>query len=172
VRDGSGNVHADLPVSWSSSDSAVASVNAKGLVTALAVGSADIAAMINGATASAAEILAGALQDNHRATLLGKRTFGKGSVQTVMPLAEGRAIKLTTSRYFTPSGRSIQGRGIEPDQLFDIDALPLDLDDARVRQTLPARDAGIQAALELLRGHKLRSAAPELTASTGAPLRK
>jgi len=128
--------------------------------------------MVNGATASAAEILAGALQDNHRATLLGRRTFGKGSVQTVMPLAEGRAIKLTTSRYFTPSGRSIQGRGIDPDQLFDIDALPLDLDDARVRQTLPARDAGIQAALELLRGHKLRSAAPELTASTGAPLRK
>ena len=128
--------------------------------------------MVNGATASAAEILAGALQDNHRATLLGRRTFGKGSVQTVMPLAEGRAIKLTTSRYFTPSGRSIQGRGIDPDQLFDIDALPLDLDDARVRQTLPARDAGIQAALELLRGHKLRGAAPELTASTGAPLRK
>ena len=128
--------------------------------------------MVNGATASAAEILAGALQDNHRATLLGQRTFGKGSVQTVMPLAEGRAIKLTTSRYFTPSGRSIQGLGIEPDQLFDIDALPLDLDDARVRQTLPARDAGIHAALELLRGHKLRSAAPELTASTGAPVRK
>ena len=128
--------------------------------------------MVNGATASAAEILAGALQDNHRATLLGQRTFGKGSVQTVMPLTEGRAIKLTTSRYFTPSGRSIQGRGIDPDQLFDIDALPLDLDDARVRQTLPARDAGIHAALELLRGHKLRSAAPELTASTGAPLRK
>ena len=75
-----------------------------------------VVVLVNGATASAAEILAGALQDHHRAALLGRRTFGKGSVQTVMPLSAGRAIKLTTSRYFTPSGRSIQGRGIEPDQ--------------------------------------------------------
>src|SRR5262249_6109864 len=61
--------------------------------------------LVNGTTASAAEILAGALQDHHRAVLLGKRTFGKGLVQTVMPISSGRAIKLTTSRYFTPSGR-------------------------------------------------------------------
>ena len=75
--------------------------------------------------------------------LLGRRTFGKGSVQTVMPLNEGRAIKLTTSRYFTPSGRSIQGHGIDPDHAFEnIDGVPLDLDDARVRQTLAARDRG------------------------------
>ena len=75
-----------------------------------------VVVLVNGATASAAEILAGALQDHQRAVLLGRRTFGKGSVQTVMPLSAGRAIKLTTSRYYTPSGRSIQGRGIEPDQ--------------------------------------------------------
>ena len=111
--------------------------------------------LVNGGTASAAEILAGALQDHHRATLLGRRTFGKGSVQTVMPLAQGRAIKLTTSRYFTPSGRSIQGSGIEPDQPFDdVDGAPLDLDDARVRQTLAARDPAVHAALELLGGRK------------------
>jgi carboxyl-terminal processing protease len=95
--------------------------------------------------------------------LLGRRTFGKGSVQTVMPLARGRAIKLTTSRYHTPSGRSIQGRGIDPDYAFDsVDVLPLDLDDPRVRDSLPARDAGVHAALELLRGRK--PAAPGLTA--------
>jgi carboxyl-terminal processing protease len=111
--------------------------------------------LVNGATASAAEILAGALQDHRRAVLLGRRTFGKGSVQTVMPLTGGRAIKLTTSRYHTPSGRSIQGSGIEPDHVFeDIDAQPVDLDDARARTALATRDAGVHAALELLKGRK------------------
>jgi carboxyl-terminal processing protease len=66
-------------------------------------------------SASGAEIVAGALRDHGRATLMGERTFGKGSVQTVMPLADGQALKLTTSRYFTPSGASIHDRGIEPD---------------------------------------------------------
>jgi carboxyl-terminal processing protease len=129
--------------------------------------------LVNGGTASAAEILAGALQDHHRATLLGRRTFGKGSVQTVMPLAEGRAIKLTTSRYYTPSGRSIQGRGIDPDQPFDVESLPLDLDDARVRATLDEQDAGVHAALELLKGRKPRGAAGlTASASAAAPRRK
>jgi carboxyl-terminal processing protease len=127
-----------------------------------------VVVLVNGATASAAEILAGALQDHHRAVLLGRRTFGKGSVQTVMPLTAGRAIKLTTSRYFTPSGRSIQGRGIDPDHLLEnIDGVPLDLDDARVRQTLSARDAGVHAALEVLKGRKPASASG-MTASAGA----
>jgi len=127
-----------------------------------------VVVLVNGSTASAAEILAGALQDHHRALLLGRRTFGKGSVQTVMPLNEGRAIKLTTSRYFTPSGRSIQGHGIDPDHAFDnVDGVPLDLDDPRVRQTLGVRDAGIHAALELLKGNKPK-AASGMTASAGS----
>jgi carboxyl-terminal processing protease len=71
--------------------------------------------LVNKASASASEIVAGALQDHGRARLVGETTYGKGSVQTVMPLGEGTAIKLTTSRYLTPSGRSINGSGIEPD---------------------------------------------------------
>jgi carboxyl-terminal processing protease len=129
-----------------------------------------VVVLVNGGTASAAEILAGALQDHHRARLLGRRTFGKGLVQTVMPLSAGRAIKLTTSRYFTPSGRSIQGQGIEPDEPFQgVDALPLDLDDPRVRQTLGTRDSGIRAALEVLKGRKPKPASDAMTASTGSP---
>ncbi len=75
--------------------------------------------MVNGGSASASEIVAGALQDNGRAAIIGSQTFGKGSVQTVMPLSNGRAIKLTTSRYFTPSGDTINGIGITPDIVFE-----------------------------------------------------
>ena len=74
-----------------------------------------IAVLVNGGSASAAEIVAGALRDHGRARLFGQKTFGKGSVQTVLPLEDGQALKLTTSRYFTPSGASIHERGIEPD---------------------------------------------------------
>ena len=76
---------------------------------------APIVILVNGGSASAAEIVAGALKDNHRAILMGRQTFGKGSVQTVMPLSEDRALKLTTSLYYTPSGVSINHRGIAPD---------------------------------------------------------
>lgn len=71
--------------------------------------------LVNVGSASASEIVAGALQDHKRATIMGNRTFGKGSVQVILPISENTAIKLTTSRYFTPSGRSIQAKGIEPD---------------------------------------------------------
>jgi len=86
-----------------------------------------IVVLINGGSASASEIVAGALQDHKRAVIMGTESFGKGSVQTVMPLSETSAIKLTTARYFTPNGRSIQAHGIAPDITVErakIEALP------------------------------------------------
>src|SRR6266571_8778871 len=78
-----------------------------------------VAVLINGGSASASEIVAGALQDHHRAILLGTRSFGKGSVQTIIPLAGHGAMRLTTARYYTPSGRSIQAKGIDPDIVIE-----------------------------------------------------
>ncbi len=132
--------------------------------------------LINGGSASASEIVSGALQDLKRATLIGTRSFGKGSVQTVLPLADDGALKLTTARYFTPSGRSIQAKGIEPDIRIR-EAIPDDLKgkvDSKGEASLlghlkngedektgseayvppdPTKDAQLAAAIDLLHGH-------------------
>jgi carboxyl-terminal processing protease len=78
-----------------------------------------IVVLINGGSASASEIVAGALQDHHRATIIGTRSFGKGSVQTIIPLGSNGALRLTTARYYTPSGRSIQAKGIDPEVVVE-----------------------------------------------------
>jgi carboxyl-terminal processing protease len=140
--------------------------------------------LINGGSASASEIVAGALQDHKRATLLGSRSFGKGSVQTVMPVGGYGALKLTTARYYTPSGRSIQAKGIQPD-IELIQDLPEELKgkveprgEASLKGHIKANDGEEQAgspayippdpkndkqlimALELLRGVQKNSAFP------------
>lgn len=115
---------------------------------------ARLVVLVNGGTASASEIVAGALKDHGRAELIGHKTYGKGSVQTVMPLSHGGAVKLTTSHYFTPSGASIQGKGIIPDIVpNDSDAAPVELS-VKSDLTLEARDREIQLAVDTLKSHK------------------
>lgn len=80
---------------------------------------APLIVLVNGGSASASEIVAGALQDHNRAIIMGEQTFGKGSVQTILPMTNQAALKLTTARYYTPSGRSIQAAGIEPDVIIE-----------------------------------------------------
>jgi carboxyl-terminal processing protease len=111
---------------------------------------APIVVLVNGGSASAAEIVAGALKDNHRATLMGRTTFGKGSVQTVIPLSGDRAIKLTTSLYYTPSGVSINHRGIEPDIELERDPKPPPVPPPADAPLL-ARDPEVKRALQELK---------------------
>ncbi len=108
-----------------------------------------VVVLVNGGSASASEIVAGALHDRARARLVGLRTYGKGSVQTVMPLGEGRAIKLTTSLYYTPSGRSINGIGIKPDLVVGEPATAREFHGAG-GPPAAAADPQMTAALEML----------------------
>ena len=103
-----------------------------------------VVAIINNGSASAAEIVAGALQDHHRALIVGERSFGKGSVQTVYPLDDEGAIKLTTARYYTPSGRAIQAKGVTPD--VDIKAWKIP-DNAKPAESFDIREEGLQSHL-------------------------
>lgn len=98
--------------------------------------------LINGGSASASEIVAGALQDHQRAILLGTKSFGKGSVQTIMPLSKQGAMRLTTARYFTPSGRSIQAVGIEPDIVVELARIEA------ITRPSSVREADLRGALE------------------------
>jgi carboxyl-terminal processing protease len=118
-------------------------------------GGARIAVLVNGGSASASEIVAGALRDHGRAVLIGRTTFGKGSVQTILPLEGGQALKLTTSLYYTPSGASIDGKGIVPDVV-------LPRRDGEGRSPREG-DAEISAALGWLKAHPVTRLAGDHT---------
>ena len=111
--------------------------------------------LVNEGSASASEIVAGALQDHHRATILGSQTFGKGSVQTVRPLGPDTGLKLTTARYYTPSGKSIQAKGIVPDVLVD------ESEEGNVFAVLRTREADLEKHLQSGQGPEVKDPARE-----------
>jgi carboxyl-terminal processing protease len=129
---------------------------------------AGMVVLVNGGTASASEIVAGALKDHGRALLIGHKTYGKGSVQTVMPLAYGGAIKLTTSRYFTPSGASIHGKGILPDIVpTGAEQPPVELA-IKSPLSLEQRDNEIRLGVDTLKGHQQRPSTQVASTATRA----
>jgi carboxyl-terminal processing protease len=117
--------------------------------------------LVNGGSASASEIVAGALQDHKRALVLGTTTFGKGSVQTILPLDESSALRLTTARYFTPNGRSIQATGIVPDITMDQGTKLAKGGDKPSSSVAPLREANLPRHLEHPNGGKTTPAADE-----------
>ena len=134
-----------------------------------AIKTVPLVVLVDAGTASASEIVAGALQDHKRATVLGAKTFGKGSVQTILPLGNNTGLKLTTARYYTPAGRSIQAKGIEPDILVDDGRdSPNRIREANLEHHLDVPAAG--GAL-LIKGPKAAGKGPAATAAdvTTAP---
>jgi carboxyl-terminal processing protease len=130
---------------------------------------AHLVVVVNGGSASAAEVLAAALHDNGRATLVGRRTYGKGTVQTIMPMAYGTALKITTSRYFTPAGVCINGIGIVPDVLLQgPEQVPADLDDP-TQSTPQATRSAATALTALAAGSGLAADAHTVSVQTAGP---
>ncbi len=122
---------------------------------------APLTLLVNGDSASASDIVAGALHDHKRALLVGTQTYGKGSVQTVVPLSDGTAIKLTTSRYFTPSGASIHERGITPDVIVKLPE-GMAKDDESLATGNPTEDHELRVALDMLKdGSAIRQSRAE-----------
>lgn len=130
--------------------------------------------LINGGSASGSEIVAGAIQDYKRGILLGAKSFGKGSVQSVIPLKDGSALKLTTAKYYTPKGRMIHGKGIEPDitvtipeqdeiKLMLAKVRKLDESGAKLEKVEEPKDAQLERAIDLLEGIKIITNKEELT---------
>ena len=121
------------------------------------IGGVPLIVLVNGGSASASEIVAGALQDHGRALILGSKTFGKGSVQTILPLREGNALKMTTARYYTPKGTSIQADGIVP----DIEISPLQLTKREDSGFTRIRESDLSGHLENADGDEQSEAADE-----------
>jgi carboxyl-terminal processing protease len=136
-----------------------------------AVKTVPMVVLVNGGSASASEIVAGALQDHKRATLIGTQTFGKGSVQTILPLGNNTAIKLTTARYYTPSGRSIQAKGITPDIVIEDPTSPTAgrLREADLEKHLP-NEQDPDAQSEKAQRTSSKPPAPEIEEKPPAPL--